>query len=368
MEKKDIPVLIFVFIMFFLKGIGLSATDKIYTVMYVVSLIFATVKIFNSKYKKKQFINIVILILIGLVNFIFNGETTILFTALLLFTIKDVNLKKIFKTIFLARFISYVFMIILPIFGITQMNVFKFYRASIGQFVNRYAFGFSHPNLAHSSFLLIIILIGYLFYNKINMRHLFLIEIINYILYTFTYSRTGFFLLTFYVTVLFLAKKSKRISGFICNNLNRFLFCFIIVSFLLAIGYNKIEFINKIDILLTGRISYMQTVFYNYRIPLISSNRYIGVLFDNGYFDLIYNGGFLAFIWFMYNQIKTNNIIKENFMIKEALMTLFLMFYSLFESYYPSIMMNVSLILFVYFMYDYNDEKCDKKMVVKISN
>ena len=66
---------------------------------------------------------------------------------------------------------------------------------------------------------------------------------------------------------------------------------------------------------------------------------------------MIYNGGLLAFAWYMYNQVKTNKILAKNNLEKEIMITFFLFIYCITESYYASIIMNISLVFFAYYVF-----------------
>lgn len=342
--NSEILVEIFFFIISFCKGIGLNNSSKLYLYIYLASLFLAAFKLFSAKYNKRELLALLIILLVGLADYILGGETTILFTAISLMLIKDSSVKKIIKVMLIARIFSFAIMILFPLLKIIPMHSVYFYRLDTGTFIERYSFGYEQPNLAHFGLNIIFILIIYLYYDKIKLSHLLIFEIINLFFYQYTFSRTGFIILTIYLILVFLMKKNKKILNLIPKILSILFFCFIIISFLMAILYKKFDIFYKIDQILTGRIRYMNIIFTNYSIPIFKSQNYYNVLFDNGYFDLIYNGGIIAFLWFSFFQHKTNKIIKENLLYKEALLTFIFLLYSVTESYYVSSLMNVSLL------------------------
>lgn len=350
MDKNNLVVYIFFFAISFCKGIGMSNASKVYLAIYLIGIIFATIKLFKVGFNQKEILLLGSIFLIGVLDFIIGKETTILFTSITLLFLKSANLKSAIKALFMGRVLGFLMMILLPLIGIIEMNELNFYRS--GEFITRYAFGYSHPNLAHSTFDIIVIMWLYLYNTKINLTSIAILEILNYILYKYTVSRTGFFILAVFLLMAYVLKKRVKLKKYLPKYLNLIFIFLILFSALLAIGYGKNAIINKLDVVLTGRIRYTSILINNYMPPIIKNKDYTGILFDNGYFDLIYNGGLLAFIWFVSMQIKTNNIIRKKGLYNEALLSLMFFICSFTESYYVSSLMNVSILFIVYALYD----------------
>lgn len=362
-KKLDISVYLFWIIISFMKGIGFSSTNPIYIASYVIGILLTSIKILNVRYKKNELKNIGIIFLIGIINYIVGKETTILFTAIAIATLKDTDIRKILKIMFFTRIITFIIMLTLSLSGIIPNYSTEFYREGTG-FVNRITFGYSHPNLTQASFVLIVVLYVYNFYEKIDLKRIIILESLNYLLYQFTVSRSGFFILSIFLIYVYLTKKIKTVHKNSKRMLNATLFFSILFSFIVAHLYGENTMVNKLDGILTGRIAYMSETVNNYQIPFFSTNKYNNILFDNGYFDLIYNGGLLAFAWYMYNQIKTNKILAKNNLEKEIIVTFFLFIYCITESYYASIIMNISLVFFAYYIFSNPiSENCKKKEI-----
>lgn len=349
-KKLDIGVYLFWIIISFMKGIGFSSSNPIYIASYVIGILLTSIKIFNVRYKKNELKNIGIIFLIGIINYIIGKETTILFTAIALATLKETDIRKILKIMFFTRIFTFIIMLALSLSGIIPNYSTEFYREGTG-FVNRITFGYSHPNLTQASFVLIVVLYVYNFYEKIDLKRIIILESLNYLLYQFTVSRSGFFILSIFLIYVYLTKKIKTVHKNSKRMLNATLFFSILFSFIVAHLYGENTMVNKLDGILTGRIAYMSETVNNYQIPFFSTNKYNNILFDNGYFDLIYNGGLLAFAWYMYNQVKTNKILAKNNLEKEIMITFFLFIYCITESYYASIIMNISLVFFAFYIF-----------------
>lgn len=360
-KKLDIGVYLFWIIISFMKGIGFSSASPIYIFSYAIGILLTFIKIFNVRYRKKELKNIGIILFIGIINFIVGKETTILFTAIAIATLKDIDIRKILKIMFFTRIFAFIIMLILSLSGIIPNNSIEFYREGIG-FVRRITFGYNHPNLTQASFVLIVVLYVYNFYEKIDLKRVVILEALNYLIYQFTVSRSGFFILSIFLIYVYLTKKIKTINKNSKRLLNATLFFSILFSFIIAQLYGNNTIVNNLDVILTGRITYMSETIKNYQIPFFSTNKYNNILFDNGYFDLIYNGGLLAFAWYMYNQVKTNKILAINNLEKEIIITFFLFIYCITESYYASIIMNISLVFFAFYIFSNSiSENCKKE-------
>ena len=169
-SKNDLVVYVFFFIISFCKGIGMNNSNKIYLIMYVSGVVMATFKLFKVGFTKKELFIILSINAIGILDFILGKETTILFTGITLIFLKKTNIENVIKSLFLGRIIGFLLMIFLPFLGAIDMNTVQFYRN--GGFILRYAFGYSHPNLAHSTFNIIVIMWVYLYYEKINIYNI----------------------------------------------------------------------------------------------------------------------------------------------------------------------------------------------------
>ena len=361
--KIDVGIYLFWIIISFMKGIGLASSNQIYIACYVIGILLTFIKIFKVRYKKSEINTIGIILLIGIIDFIVGKETTILFTAIAIVTLKDIDIKKILKIIFFTRIFAFIIMITSSLLGIIPNNTIEFYREGIG-FVNRMTLGYSHPNLTQASFVLIVVLYVYNYYEKIDLKRVVVLELLNCLIYHFTVSRSGFFILSIFLVYVYLMKRIKIVNKNSKRLLNVTLFFSILFSFIVAQVYGENIIVDKLDAILTGRIRYMSETLKNYQIPMFSTNKYNNILFDNGYFDLIYNGGLLAFAWYIYNQIKTNKILVKNNLEREIVVTLFLFIYCITESYYASIIMNISLVFFAFYIFSYSiNIGCKKKEV-----
>ena len=360
-NKFDLLTYLYFFIITFCKGIGLSGNNKIYIIASLFGTLLILLKIFTTSLKKNDFLALSLITIIGIVDYFVGGTTTILFTALALWCLKDTEVKEIIKIMFWTRLFTFLIMIFLSTTGIIDNAIVEQYRIGLGT-IKRYTLGYSHPNFTHSAFAIIVFLGGYLYGKKFNVFHIIAIGIINYALYTYTISRTGFLIVMMYLIVLYFHHRLKIVKKIESKTLKPLFFIIFGLSLFCAFYYRELNIINKIDQILTGRIYYLNYLINNYKIPLFGSNIYEGtIIFDNGYFSLLYEGGILATIYYMYFLIKSNNYLVKHQKSDEILLVIIFMIYCIFESYYPNILMNPSLLMFSYSIFNYKDEMEEEK-------
>lgn len=260
---------IYIVIITVLKGLGFNAGSKFYIVAFGFGCIILFNKVIKEKYSKKEIAVMVSLLSIGILDYLIGKTTTILFTVITLCGLKNVDLKHIIKVVFYAKIITFVMMILGSSIGIIENTQFLFYRD--GQFLNRQTFGYSHPNETHAMFMIIAILYLYLYYEKINIFSIGAIAVLNYIMYSYTYSRTGYWVVIMCLIIVFLEKHigiMKKIILWFSKNAYIYLF---LITIFISLMFGKIEFINKIDSILSGRIEYNNTILTKVRPGIIGT-------------------------------------------------------------------------------------------------
>lgn len=333
---------IYIFLVTLFKGLGAEAGNKLYVVAFFIGSIAICLKISKEKFSFNEFKIVTFILIIGLLDFIVGKSTMFLFTAIALSGLKNVNENRVIKIAFWTRLFSFLLMVSLSKLNIIKDNLFLFYRD--GQFVGRHTFGYGHPNQAQSALTILIILAIYLYNEKFNIFHYIVMIIMNFYLYSLTYSRTGF-LIGVLCIVLGVVQKSKKVEKIFARVFKNSYFWAVLVTLFIGYFYTKIPQLKNLDELFTGRLAYNNTLLNNYIPPLIGSSKYNEyVNIDNGFISLIYQGGILAFLWISACIIKLMN----DFYIQKKFRELFFMssfiVYGMTESFFPNIAINISLI------------------------
>lgn len=358
--KSELLIYIFIILLTIAKSIGLSSNSIVYIIMFGFGLFLSLFKIYHDSFSKREILLLLSGLGISTLLFVFGQETSMLFTCLILICLKNIDIHKILKIMFNVKTVIYAGIIVLTLIGIINNNSLVVYRN--GEYVERFSFIFGHPNNAHLNLSLIIILWIYLYYDKINIFNIIILELLNYWIYTFTLSRTGFLITSFFLLFSLIYKKNgviKKISNMIASN--GFIYMFII-TIIAGYLYNRVSFLSVVDNVMTGRLYYINYFLNNISFPLIGKASYGSLMIDNGYISILYNGGIMALFWFGYIASKTSKILYKNSMNKELLITLILLIYSFSESFYMNAILNVSILFFTYYIFNNNmNNKIHKK-------
>lgn len=345
---EDLPCWCFLVTIFFVKGFDLAISSGISLILLGIFFIFSLPKILSEKYTLTSMLLYCFIIFIGVVNYIFGNSETFLFFGLALIVSRGFNPKKVLKLGFYILSISLLLMVIFSTLGLIENQQFVIFREGEG-FVQRNAFGYSHPNAFHLSFFICSTLYLILYYRKSNIFIIVFFIILVFLVYYFTKSRTGLLLslLSFilyylfyrfdYLKTLFLKFSPLLIS--IC----------IVIPFALGVAYGHLSVANRLDSILSGRIYYISYLLNNFQIPVFGNSIYNNyVFFDSGVVSLLYESGLLAFIIFMFLLFSTMKYLRRKKEFSLVFLLVIFAMYGITESFFQSITSNISLFLFLY--------------------
>lgn len=342
-NKKNLPVYIFFAIVSFCKGLGLDGTSKIYTFSYIIGSIFVLVKMFSDKYKRSEIVMLLIFLFIGLVNFVLGDTTTVLFSAICLCGMKNINIKKVLKIMFWTKLISFLLLVGLSSTGIIDNDSILHYREGVG-FVKRFMFGFPHPNTAHISLLIIIFLYMYLYRPKNIVLVSIFITILNYIIYKYTLSRTSFIIIELYLFTYFFVNYFAFIKKVFMKIAKHSFAIFLALTIVISLLYDKVSFLQNTGTLL-GRFNYNNFLLKSYSIPLFGSSMYNNyAIIDNSYISILYEGGFLLTIYMLFLMNKLLKKMYRNENIHELIIIFFVCMIAMIEGFFMNAAMNFTLL------------------------
>ncbi len=183
-----------------------------------VALLFC--KVATTRYNKKEFVWVALLLILALTNYQYSGNTRAIYNALMVCSLKDVDLKKVLK----VAFYSIVFIILLlgtlAVFGITGIVSVteNFGRGDMSSDFSaaetRFYMGYIHPNTwAHAMFTAMLLGVV-VFWEKIDWKGILLLLVINYGVYRLAASRTSFLCGLALIILVFLGKYLKRLYEF----------------------------------------------------------------------------------------------------------------------------------------------------------
>ncbi len=338
---------LFIFIIILFKSLDFAGDDNVYNVLFFLSLILLFSKVIRDKWKKEEIIILLFLLFIILINYYIVRRQTLLFGFLIVIGLKELSLHKILKMMLYTRIFGYILTIVLASLGIIENKVILFWRND--GFVSRSALGFSHPNSIQNSLFFIVILIVYFYYEKLKNIYILPLFLINYIVYTYSLSRTGFYSINLLLILCLLTK--NRVLSKIILKLNMYI-QFILLTFTIVICFffNNTEFFYRLNRLLTGRLSYS-------RQQLLTTPNLFGyhfnskMLFDNSYSMILSLYGIIiaTIMLFYYYKVSKTIYYKNNIVLGIIFFALSVNMFS--EGYILNPVLNITILFMAKYFY-----------------
>lgn len=332
MKLKKLNVLgnITIFLCIFFKYlITYSIATKYLYVLLLVIIAFTIINIFSIKMYKKEFLLIILFMLISLYFVIFYNDVNFFISVCLAILFLKKDSKTYIKNFLISSIILFLLTILLNKFQLLTSN--NMIRKTSDGIKTRYSLGFSHPNEVFLFFLPIALSLYYLSNKKIVYCG---IVVVAYILYTLSYSRTGLVavLMIFLLDIIIRNNNRYKIQNKIIKLMPYMMLIFTIISVIITVIYGK-EHTNAISNLFSGRPYYWNYyVENNMLFTLFGKNKVIGNNLDNYYLYILVELGMLSYIIYTiiyYNYFKKNSNILER---KEIVIALVFFIYGLCEA------------------------------------
>lgn len=197
--------------MLFTKGIGLYDGQALYKFAFIVSFGCLALKMCITKYTKIQWVAIIVLSLgVGVVYFI-SKEKGILICFMMIIAMKDVCIKKVFKTGMWIWSASMLGNLLYHLMFLEQSGYKVHEKLGLGH-IFRWSLGQSHPNILHISYLVLTAFLIYNWRNKYDWKKLLILMAGNVYIFIYSVSYTGFFIVTLYLVGSLYVNKRKKIT------------------------------------------------------------------------------------------------------------------------------------------------------------
>lgn len=316
----------------------------------------------------KDYLIFILLGCVGVIVTIKSGDNRILWLAIVLISARNINIRKcIYLTYLVTCICVSIFICIYFINNIFNLNLY----------VNNTSnyFGLGHHNTCHNYFVIISSLFIFNNFDRINLKNLLFLQVLNVGLFTITGSRSGF--LTFFVATLVLMYCESKL--FNQKYLKYFVICLLVGIGLLIIcpliyePNSIMEFINNVS---TGRIAQANVYYNNFGIHLFGS--YLDVLYvdnpqwylDIGYLKLLLNNGIISFMFFIIGYLYLLFISMKKHLFSMFYLILIVLINLCFENVYTYVFFNVSILFFTKILYQHDFKFINKKIngLMKIYN
>ena len=214
--------------------------------------------------------------------------------------------------------------------------------------------GFFNPNAFPTRLAIMVFSAVYIWYRQVKIRHLLFINAISFFVYVETGSRAGLIIILGFTFFVFFTKISKSFK-FLLRKFCVFVSVMIALFSILGIALYAISpFFQKMDVILTGRLSqplyyfaiYQPTLLGNYIKEFqIAGERPKLYTIDNGYARVLIEWGIIYFFCMFIPYWKTIRLNANHRDYAAILVLIFILLYMLSESVFCSVNINWFIIL-----------------------
>ena len=263
-------------------------------------------KIVTTRYSVREFLCVVLLLLLAVTNYRYSGNTRAIYNVLMLCSLKNVDLKKVFR----VSFVSIVFIIgllaALALSGVTgTVSITEDFGRGVGEakIETRYTMGFIHPNTWAQAVFSAMLLGVLAFWEKVDWKGILLLAVINYGVYRLAISRASFLCGIALIVLVFLAKYAKRFYEFWIIRIGIIGGITAIWAIILTSKVNiveNLEWLNLDKKIFTGRLMmakyYFDTMGWSYFGEKVPSHMVEnGWVLDMGYMRMLLENGVIIF-------------------------------------------------------------------------
>jgi len=299
LKRSELFFILFGAIMFFGKGQGWY--DGMWSFRICMGLAFLCwcCKMLLTPLTLKEFIEDGILIFIAFIAGAISGEKGFFFNMLALTGMKHIDTHKAFK-VWLPVFAgSYILMYVFSAIGIYDVSVNMAYKYS--WVVPKFTFGYFVSSVLHMAYLVILMMIIFLYHDKLQKKHYIILSVINLIIFFLAWSRiyvAACFMLLI-ISAVFERHPKTHIKS------TPFLLpAFAVTAFVLPLLPNIGGLWDKLNFLLSARLVYAREYLLSGKFTLFGmhvdktfnpdGSRYFFI--DSSYIATLAHYGIIAFI------------------------------------------------------------------------
>ena len=290
-------------------------------ILRIFIMIPEIIKELNFKsWKNKTIINRFIIVILFIffasiaINFITTGNKRMVILMIVLLASYKTDYKKIIKYTMVMQIVFTSLTTLASVLGITQNYIVL---RPTGE--ERYSLGFMYTTNFAQMIIFSIILYLYIKDFKVNYLELFVMQILNTLIYFITDSRTEFLMLECIIIFMFIYKSSiwPKLYKFFRSILKIFSYTFIIypiISFIIVLLYPTGGIFNNIDQILSYRLSQTNDVLQEHGVTLFGEDiQFVGNSIkskidyegtksnyvDNEYIQMMFKEGIIVAICFI---------------------------------------------------------------------
>lgn len=297
-NRKELLYYTFFILMIAAKGLGLDSGDKLYYILSALAAAAVACKLVITRYNKKEIIAMGLICSIAVLAYINSGRLGIVLSALAVVGMKDMDVRKLFRSGLFVFGVSFAVKVSAAAAGIIPNALTVHEKGGIGEII-RWGMGFSTGNVLHESYFILTAFIVYNMGKKYGLKQMCLLLSGNLLVFAFSFSYTGIIVTTFYLTLSLYAVKRKRLSKaervLAQLPLPLCLLCSFVPPFMLGTAAG-----DKLNSLLQARPAFSQYFLTNQQITLFGGRMKdipnFWIIMDNGYVYFLMTFGIAAFL------------------------------------------------------------------------
>lgn len=331
-------------------------TAIVCNIMLIIGLLsFIPIWIFAKFSLKEVIIQAVLLGFLVYVYFMSGAKDNGILTIFLgIVAVKNVDIRKITKTMFYTLLILFILLLILTLIGVVPYSTYQKTDA-FGNTHNMIKLAKQHGNPHYIVVFNIIALYLYTYYKKVDLKRCFILQVLVLLFYAMFSSRTGIILATLSIWGVFIIKKrsnktykENKIINMILKNSYLIMFLFVYIMGTFCYETSFFNFVNK---LVSSRIYEAYYYFENVGIGLLPKAVKYYYICDNSQTYMMVNLGMIFVLIYVILNYKTiSNLIKRRKMVEVFFLILFLI-YSYSEVVFLKPFSNFSMLFLIYAFY-----------------
>lgn len=297
-EYQEIFYMIFLLAMTGMTSMGLNSHDKIYMYVFAVATLFLLLKMAVTDFTWREILIMGVFTLLLGINFLRNGEKTLILTAMGIFGAKNVNLDRVLRYALWEKAVLTIGTLTLAATGVIENVALELPKR--GELFTIYCYGYETANMAFANIFVLLLLAIMVYGEKLKWYFYVVGTGIMLVAYEVFMCRTGilaWFLLCIMVICTYIAKRVKWDK--IYMRLYALIPIVLAAVTIIIPAYARVnpQFSTWINTLLTGRVMLVDKVYD--QIWTLWLGHVPAHPFDSMYFNTVYNYGWIIFMVYL---------------------------------------------------------------------
>ncbi len=196
------------------KGMGLYEGMLLYDVGLIAAFFCLFLKLIAEQYEKREFAFVIVSLALGVLTWQISGKMGALFNLALLVGMKGIRRERLFRLSAVLWSGLFSLQCFLSLSGIRSQQIFRIHR-KLGTYIVRWSMGFTHPNVLHITYFVLIAFIMYVWKPKgRSLLHWSLLLMAgNLVVFAYSVSYTGVALVAIYLICNLVLLMLERAGG-----------------------------------------------------------------------------------------------------------------------------------------------------------